>query len=305
MTMVPATGHARLAAFVRGRGEWCLSRQRSWGVPIPAFYRKGSGEALLTEESVAHVQQLVAAHGSATWWELPISELLPPSMSHQAAEWERGADTLDVWFDSGTSWASVLRERAGEREARADGAPPPLADLAGETSNLADLEAPPPLADLYLEGSDQHRGWFQSSLLTHVGARGGGAPYGAVVTHGFVVDERGAKMSKSVGNVITPADLLEGGAAAPPPPAEPAEAADVAAAGGGKGSAKKRQKQARRAQAARTPYGADVLRLWVAMSDWRGDVALGDSVLEKTRESYRRLRNACRFCLSNLVGLPS
>lgn len=165
VSMLPASGRGRLEAFVRGRSEWCLSRQRSWGVPLPAFYHRQTGEALLTEETVAHVRALVAEHGSNCWWQMSESELLPPRLRGEAGVWAKGTDTLDVWFDSGTSWSAVTAPHERPRGA--------------------------PLADLYLEGSDQHRGWFQSSLLTHAGARpAGGAPYGSILTHGFVVDER-------------------------------------------------------------------------------------------------------------------
>ena len=149
---------------------------------------------------------------------------------------------------------------------------------------------------MYLEGSDQHRGWFQSSLLTHAAAGGTGAPYGAVVTHGFVLDEGGSKMSKSLGNVVTPRDLIDG----PPPEAEaPPEAAAAEEAAPKKGKKRKqKKKQPKKGEGA--PWGAEVLRLWVAMSDWTRDVAVGDTVLSKAREVHRRCRNSCRFMLGNL-----
>ena len=309
VTMLPAAGRARLEAFVKGRSEWCLSRQRSWGVPLPVFYHKTTGEALLDEEVLSHVRGLVSLHGSNCWWELPTEELLPPSRRAEAEQWTRGTDTMDVWFDSGTSWSAVLA---------ADGVPATeTADAEGADLRQGSFRQ----ADLYLEGSDQHRGWFQSSLLTHVGAvPGGNAPYRAIVTHGFVVDEKGAKMSKSIGNVITPNQLID--------PATDAAASGAAIDGGGSGGGsrggsggggqkasgaakeaeainaskqKRKQKEARKAQHARAPYGVDVLRLWVAMADWKSDVALGDAVLERSRDTYRRLRNACRFCLGNLT----
>ena len=279
--LLPPSGRQRLEAFVRGRSEWCLSRQRSWGVPLPAFYHKQTGEALLTEETVEHVRSLVAMHGSSCWWEMDEAQLLPPRLQHEADNWSKGADTLDVWFDSGASWSAVLPQQE-------------------DTAATA-----PPLADLYLEGSDQHRGWFQSSLLTHVGAKGAsrGAPYASIVTHGFVVDERGAKMSKSIGNVILPSELIEGIAAAAPQPAAAPEPAAEPMTGRDKKSAKKTKKQRkaeRNDRGKQGPLGVDVLRLWVAMSDWTSDVAIGESVLQKPREAYRRLRNSCRFMLGNL-----
>ena len=262
----------------------------------------------------------MARRGTDAWWELSEAELLPPHMAHEAHLWRKGADTLDVWFDSGCSWASVLPQTGRAR------------------------------ADVYLEGSDQHRGWFQSSLLTRTGAAGeeaaaaaaagaggGGeeveqqlgadaeaagaeaAPYAAVVTHGFVLDESGVKMSKSLGNVITPSQLIEGSGAAPPaassavPPAtavaDDAQAASEAEAGGAKQRKAQRKKQAqqqkKKAQQGQgeeelQPCGADVLRLWVALSDWRSDVSLGATVLGKAREAHRRIRNSCRFLLGNL-----
>ena len=275
--ILPAAGRSRLEAFVRSRSEWCLSRQRAWGVPLPAFYHVETGEALLSEETVAHVRSLVAERGSDCWWQLSERELLPPRMAGEAESWRKGTDTLDVWFDSGASWSAVLSPREQE-------------------SSEAASAAQAPLADLYLEGSDQHRGWFQSSLLTHVGAMPTGkAPYGAIVTHGFVVDERGAKMSKSVGNVISPAELIEGTPAAADAPKDQQTNAAPA-----KGKSKKQRREERDSRAKQGPIGVDVLRLWVAMSDWTSDVAVGETVLQKSREAYRRLRNSCRFMLGNL-----
>ena len=271
--MVPPAGRQRLEAFVGGRASWCISRQRCWGVPLPAFYHARTGEALLNDATIAHAQKLVGERGSDCWWELSEAELLPPELQPQAAEWRKGTDTLDVWFDSGCSWAAVLG--GGEGGGGGGGAP---------------------LADMYLEGSDQHRGWFQSSLLTHAAAGGTGAPYGAVVTHGFVLDEGGSKMSKSLGNVVTPRDLIDG----PPPEAEaPPEAAAAEEAAPKKGKKRKqKKKQPKKGEGA--PWGAEVLRLWVAMSDWTRDVAVGDTVLSKAREVHRRCRNSCRFMLGNL-----
>ena len=404
--MLPSAGRARLEAFVRGRTEWCLSRQRSWGVPLPVFYHVDTGEALLDDEVLAHVQQLIGLHGSDCWWTLPVEELLPPRRAHEAGFWRRGTDTMDVWFDSGSSWSAVLAKDRGGRGAAgvpSSAVPSSGGDGAGSRDGgsggsgggaggggAAGGAGGGPLADLYLEGSDQHRGWFQSSLLTHVGSHeGGGAPYRMIITHGFVVDEHGAKMSKSIGNVIMPSQLLgpssidaptyskgadgddapaattttasaaatgaQDGANSRAPPALDAalDAAalsaleaqigaqgilvrelKVAAKGGtskkaevdaavaalvalkaklpveataaaprAEGAApnhKKLQKEARKARDDRAPYGVDVLRLWVATADWKGDVALGDAVLERSRDIYRRLRNACRFCLGNL-----
>ncbi|MDB9510594.1 isoleucine--tRNA ligase [Kamptonema animale CS-326] len=176
---IPAQGENRITAMVSDRSDWCISRQRSWGVPIPAFYDEETGEPLLNEETIAHVQAIVAQKGSDAWWELPIEELLPESYRNNGKTYRKGTDTMDVWFDSGSSWAAVAKGRE-------------------------ELHYP---AEMYLEGSDQHRGWFQSSLLTSV-ANNGIAPYKTVLTHGFVLDEQGRKMSKSLGNVVDPAVVI-------------------------------------------------------------------------------------------------
>jgi isoleucyl-tRNA synthetase len=231
-------GKNRITAFVGGRGDWCISRQRSWGVPIPVFYDKETGkDVLLNDETLKHIEKLFAKHGSDCWWTLDECDLLPVEYRGQAEQWKKGTDTMDVWFDSGSSWAGVAQARD-------------------------ELAYP---ADLYLEGSDQHRGWFQSSLLTSV-ANNGKAPYKAVLTHGFVLDEKGLKMSKSIGNIVDPMKLIEGG------------------------NDKKKE----------PAYGADVLRLWVANSDYSGDVCIGDGIIKQTFESYRKLRNTARYMIGNL-----
>ncbi|MEB3261310.1 MAG: isoleucine--tRNA ligase [Cyanobacteriota bacterium] len=245
VTWLPESGRNRIEAMVRERGDWCISRQRHWGVPIPVFYHRSSGEVLLDAESLDHVQALIADHGSDVWWERTEAELLPPSRAAEADQWRKGTDTMDVWFDSGSSWAGVLGGLGdgGERDSTA-------------------LNYP---ADLYLEGSDQHRGWFQSSLLTSV-AVNGHAPYKQVLTHGFVLDEKGRKMSKSLGNVVDPTVLVEGG---PNEKKEPA-------------------------------YGADVLRLWVSSVDYSADVPLGPGIVKQLADVYRKVRNTARYLLGNL-----
>ena len=248
---LPASGRNRIEAMVRERGDWCISRQRTWGVPIPVFYHRSSGEVLLDADSLSHIEGLIAAHGSDVWWERSEAELLPPSRAAEADQWRKGSDTMDVWFDSGSSWAGVL----GGLEA-GGAAPAP-----GQASPTR-LNYP---ADLYLEGSDQHRGWFQSSLLTSV-AVNGHAPYRRVLTHGFVLDEKGRKMSKSLGNVVDPAVLVEGGANEKQEPA----------------------------------YGADVLRLWVSSVDYSADVPLGPGILKQLADVYRKVRNTARYLLGNL-----
>ncbi len=233
---LPASGRNRIEAMVRDRGDWCISRQRSWGVPIPVFYHRTTGEVLLNADTLAHAEALIAEHGADVWWERDEAGLLPPAWADQADQWRKGTDTMDVWFDSGSSWAAVL-------EGRGLGYP----------------------ADLYLEGSDQHRGWFQSSLLTSV-AVNGQAPYRRVLTHGFTLDEKGRKMSKSLGNVVDPVVLVEGG---------------------------KNEKQ-------EPAYGADVLRLWVSSVDYSADVPLGPGIVKQLADVYRKVRNTARYLLGNL-----
>ena len=184
VVMYPPSSRNRLLPMLSGREDWCVSRQRVWGVPLPIFYHKATGQPLINEDTIAHIRGLICTQGADCWWSLPTEELLPESMRDSSGDYVRGEDTMDVWFDSGSSWASVLKGQG------------PL----GEGG----------VADMYLEGSDQHRGWFQSSLLTSVAVRGK-APYRAIVTHGFVLDKDGGKMSKSLGNVTSPDDILSGG----------------------------------------------------------------------------------------------
>ncbi|MEY2832334.1 MAG: hypothetical protein RLZZ574_1592, partial [Cyanobacteriota bacterium] len=164
VTWIPAQGEKRITPMVSDRSDWCISRQRAWGVPIPVFYDEQTNEPLLTEETINHVKAIVAEKGSDAWWELSVEELLPEQYRNNGCTYRKGTDTMDVWFDSGSSWAAVVKGR--------------------------NLKYP---VDMYLEGSDQHRGWFQSSLLTSV-ATNGIAPYKTVLTHGYVVDEKGFKM---------------------------------------------------------------------------------------------------------------
>jgi isoleucyl-tRNA synthetase len=177
---IPAQGENRITAMVGDRSDWCISRQRTWGVPIPVFYDEETNEPLLNAETIDRVQSIFAAKGSDAWWELSTEELLPESYRNNGRTYRKGTDTMDVWFDSGSSWAAVAEGRS-------------------------ELAYP---ADIYLEGSDQHRGWFQSSLLTSVATKGI-APYKTVLTHGFVLDEKGRKMSKSEGNVVDPAAVIK------------------------------------------------------------------------------------------------
>ncbi|MCG7982305.1 MAG: isoleucine--tRNA ligase [Candidatus Thiodiazotropha lotti] len=224
---MPDWGKARIQGMVENRPDWCISRQRTWGVPITLFIHKQSGELHPdTPALIEKVAQLVEGQGFEAWFNLELDQFL----GEAAADYEQVTDTLDVWFDSGVSHHCVLDAR----------------------DNLAFP------ADLYLEGSDQHRGWFQSSLMTSV-AMNGCAPYKAVLTHGFTVDAQGRKMSKSLGNVVAPQKVLK-------------------------------------------TLGADIIRLWVAATDYRNEMTVSDEILKRTADAYRRIRNTARFLLSNLNG---
>ncbi len=223
----PSWGKARIDGMLAGRPDWCISRQRTWGSPIALFVRKDTGELHGdTPRLIEEVARRVEAEGIEAWFKLDAAELL----GADAAHYEKVSDTLDVWFDSGVTHNCVLK---------------------------VDPQLAYP-ADLYLEGSDQHRGWFQSSLLTAV-AINGNQPYKQVLTHGFTVDAQGRKMSKSLGNVISPQQVM--------------------------GS-----------------LGADILRLWVAATDYRNEMTVSDEIFKRTADSYRRIRNTARFFLSNLTG---
>ncbi len=234
---LPDTGKKRIKSMVVDRGDWCISRQRTWGVPIPVFYSKEGNDILVNQETIDHIYKLISEKGADIWWELDVSELLPPAYSSEADKWLKGKDTMDVWFDSGSSWSAVIAQREG-------------------------LNFP---ADLYLEGSDQHRGWFQSSLLTSV-AVNGHAPFLQVLTHGFALDENGRKMSKSLGNIVDPWIIINGG------------------------NNKKLE----------PPFGADVLRLWVSSVDYSTDVPIGSNILRQLSDVYRKVRNTSRYLLGNL-----
>jgi isoleucyl-tRNA synthetase len=233
---VPAQGENRITPMVAERSDWCISRQRSWGVPIPVFYDEETNEPLIDAGTIEHIQGIVAEHGTDAWWEMDVAQLLSAEHRNNGRSYRKGMDTMDVWFDSGSSWAAVVQARG--------------------------LSYP---ADLYLEGSDQHRGWFQSSLLTSVAVTGQ-APYKSVLTHGFAVDENGRKMSKSEGNTVDPAVVINGG---------------------------KNQQQ-------EPGYGADVLRLWVSSVDYSNDVPLGKNMLKQLNDVRGKIRNTARFLLGNL-----
>jgi isoleucyl-tRNA synthetase len=213
--------------MIANRPDWCISRQRNWGVPLPFFLRKSDGSLHpRTMELLEAAAQKVEQGGIEAWSRASVADFLP---AEEAAEYDKSNDILDVWFDSGSTHRTVMRG-----------------------SHAAQLAYP---ADLYLEGSDQHRGWFHSSLLTGA-AIDGRAPYKALLTHGFVVDAQGRKMSKSLGNGIDPRELAD-------------------------------------------KMGAEIMRLWVAATDYSGEMSIGDEILKRVVEGYRRLRNTLRFLLAN------
>jgi isoleucyl-tRNA synthetase len=228
---IPSWGHDRMYNMVANRPDWCISRQRVWGVPIPAVDCTTCGEALTSPALVEKTASVFDTYGADSWYERPTEEFVPEGMtcpSCGGTSFEREMNILDVWFDSGSSHEAVLSVRP-------------------------ELTWP---ADIYLEGSDQHRGWFQSSLLVGLGTRGR-PPFRQVVTNGFVVDENGKKMSKSLGNSMEPGDIIK-------------------------------------------QSGADILRLWVAMSDYTQDIRISNEILARAAEAYRKLRNTLRYLVGNL-----
>ena len=228
---IPAWGQQRINNMVSERHDWCISRQRTWGVPIPVFYCDKCGEHLINDATIDSVANVFAKEGCDAWWARPAEELMPagtvcPKCGHD--HFHKETDIMDVWFDSGSTHQSVVMQR------------PELGQV----------------ADMYLEGSDQHRGWFQSSLLTAVAVTGK-APYKSVLTHGYVVDGEGRKMSKSVGNVMVPQEIIN-------------------------------------------QYGADIVRLWTASSDYKADIRISPKIVKQLSEAYRKVRNTMRYILSNI-----
>ncbi len=228
----PAWGKDRLQNMVRERADWCISRQRKWGVPIPVVYCNSCGKEIIDNDVMMKVSEIFGKEGSDAWYAHGAEYFLPEGFKcphcGSAAGFDKETDIMDVWFDSGSTHAAVLKNRDYLRRP----------------------------ADVYLEGADQYRGWFQSSLLTSV-AGGNGAPYKQIVTHGWTVDGEGKKMSKSLGNGIAPQDIIK-------------------------------------------QYGADILRLWVASSDYHADIRISKEILKQLSDNYRKIRNTARFCLGNL-----
>ena len=226
----PAWGHDRMAGMVRDRSDWCISCQRVWGVPIPVFYCKKCGKYHITDASIKAVSDLFRKEGSDAWYKYDANDILPKTEVCEcgASDWEKDPDIMDVWFDSGSTWSAVCRERP-------------------------ELRWP---VDMYMEGADQFRGWFQSSLLTSVATQGV-APYREVLCHGWVVDAQGKQMHKSAGNGMEPSEIIR-------------------------------------------DYGADIIRLWVASSDYTVDVRAGKEIFRQLSEAYRKMRNTARFMLGNI-----
>ena len=227
---IPEWGGDRIKGMVMDRSDWCISRQRTWGVPIPIFYCKDCGKPIINEDTINAIANLYEKEGSDAWYKYEANEILPEGFKCECGctEFTKEMDIMDVWFDSGVSHAAVCNEEHG-------------------------LRWP---ADLYLEGADQYRGWFQSSLLTSVAAKGR-APYKAVCTHGWVVDGEGKAMHKSLGNGMSPDEVTD-------------------------------------------KYGADILRTWVASSDYHADIRISQDILKQLSDAYRKIRNTARFILSNL-----
>jgi isoleucyl-tRNA synthetase len=255
---VPESGRNRLKAFIEGRSQWCISRQRAWGVPIPALYHVETGEACITDESINHIISVIEERGTDPWFSDAADDPVWLHSSMEAGKWIRGKDTMDVWFDSGTTWTSLAPRKPGEH-----------------------------VADVYVEGSDQHRGWFQSSLLTAIATQDPTskpvAPYGTLLTHGFILDGEGRKMSKSIGNTISPAEIVSGSLLLQQPKAKAGKNGKVPVVEPTK--SKKKQDS----------LGPDLLRLWVASSDYTKDVPISQQGLLGIQQSLQKYRVTMKF----------
>jgi isoleucyl-tRNA synthetase len=257
----PQTGYSRLKSFVENRNEWCISRQRAWGVPIPALYHRQTDEPVLSDESISHIMKLINERGIDAWWSDSSDDPAWICPSLTAANHRRGIDTMDVWFDSGTSWMHMLKGKEIQTE---------------------------PLADIYIEGTDQHRGWFQSSLLTNVAFqksinpdRTASAPFRTLVTHGFTLDGEGKKMSKSIGNVVSPEEIISGVV---------------------QNEQSTPEKPKKRSNKNQTPLslGPDALRLWVASSDWTKDVIVSQTIVQTVHAALHKYRVTFKLLLGAL-----
>ncbi|KAF1365832.1 isoleucyl-tRNA synthetase [Lizonia empirigonia] len=266
VNFLPETGRPRLESFIQGRSQWCISRQRAWGVPIPAIYRVQGDvlEATMDSKTIQHIINTIKERGIDAWWtDAPSDPAWTPPHLSGTGTYIRGRDTMDVWFDSGTSWTLLPQTQDG------------------------------PIADVYLEGTDQHRGWFQSSLLTYVAKQDyssgtARAPYKTLITHGFTLDSDGRKMSKSLGNVISPSQIMSGELL---PPVK-----------------RKKQKGQPAPPANASPtydgMGADALRLWAASSDYMRDVTIGQPVLQSVNQALHKYRVTFKWLLG-VLSLPS
>ncbi|KAL2427281.1 Isoleucine-tRNA ligase [Exophiala dermatitidis] len=275
---LPETGRSRLRSFVENRSEWCISRQRAWGVPIPAIYHKDTGEAVLTSKSIGHIIKVIEERGIDAWWSDARDDpawILPELLSSASSDYVRGMDTMDVWFDSGSSWTFMLKDAEGSIQPRTQSAP---------------------LADVYVEGSDQHRGWFQSSLLTNIAYQktlqqgttasesvSCHAPFRVLATHGFTLDEQGKKMSKSLGNTIAPDQIITG-----------IEAASKTS------SATANTPQKTKGKREHHPLGPDALRMWVASSEWTKDVVISGIVISSVHNALDKYRLTMKMLLGML-----
>ncbi|KAK6437954.1 isoleucine-tRNA ligase [Oleoguttula sp. CCFEE 5521] len=265
---IPESGRSRLKAFIEGRSQWCISRQRAWGVPIPALYHVVTGEVCMSDESIAHIIETIKARGTDAWFSDDEHETTWLHSSLEPGKWVRGKDTMDVWFDSGTTWTSLA--------SRSD--------------------ASKPLADVYVEGSDQHRGWFQSSLLTAVATQEIDEkpipPYGTLITHGFILDGEGRKMSKSLGNVVSPSEIVSGVLVQQQQPKSKP----------GKTGEAKPQAVTLKGKSKSDLLGPDLLRLWVASSDYTRDVPISQQGLLGVQQALQKLRVTLKFLCGVLAN---